>query len=215
MVDGTYSLSIAIFDFVPVFCFLIGALFLSRLFLLIRNNIYGWLTIFGGILIFLGGALQASWKLLMSLQIANLQWMSQGQFVFMALGYFLLLITSISLIKTTRKMTQTPLTAMAAWKIPFLLVMTLASLGTYGILTYVALRRRLGIAAFGFLFALLGVILLGGMANPLQTIRMQWIEQSINSMANLGFATGSFILFRDFKGNHDMLRLYESKKQND
>lgn len=87
---------------------------------------------------------------------------------------------------------------MAAWKIPFLLMMILASLGTYGILTYVALRRRLGFAAVGFVLAFLGVILMGGMASQLQTVRMQWIEQSINSSANLGFALGSFLLYKDF-----------------
>lgn len=155
------------------------------------------MMLLGGILVFSGGALQASWKLMMSLDIANVSWMSQGQFVFMSFGYLMLLIPTLSLIKTHKK-DLVSLSAMVAWKIPFLLVMTLASLGTYGILAYISIRRRLGVAAFGFIFAFLGVILLGGMASQLQTIGLQWIEQSVNSLANLGFALGSFHLFRDF-----------------
>lgn len=201
MVDETYSLSMALFDFVPVLGFLIGAIFLSRIFFLLRKKRFGWMVIFGGILIFLGGGLQASWKLMMCLNLANLRWMSQGQFVFMAIGYLAFFVSTMTLIKKVREKELTPLAAIAGWKIPFLLVMTLASLGTYGILAYIALRRRLGFAAVGFVLAFLGVILMGGTASQVQTVRMQWIEQSINSLANLGFALGSFLLFRDYSIN--------------
>ena len=199
MVDQTYSLSMALFDFVPVISFLIGVIFLSRVFFLRHKRRFGQLMVFGGLMIFLGGAFQASWKLMMCLNTTAFGWMSQGQFVFMAVGYLALLIPTTSLIKTAQKVKLTPISAMAVWKIPFLLVMTLASLGTYGILAYVALRRRLGFAAFGFLLAFLGGILMGGMASQVQTMRMQWIEQSINSSANLGFALGCFLLYKDFK----------------
>ncbi len=199
MLEQKYSLSMAIFDFVPVFGFLTGAIFLSRIFFLPHKRRFGWMMIFGGMMIFLGGALQASWKLLMCLNIPAFGWMSQGQFVFMAFGYLALFLPTTSLLKRAREAELTPLSAMAAWKIPFLMVMTLASLGTYGILVYVALRRRLWVAALGFMLAFLGVILMGGMANQVQTIKMQWIEQSINSSANLGFALGSFLLYKDFK----------------
>jgi hypothetical protein len=198
MIKETYSITMALFDFVPVLGFFVGAIFLAKLFFHLKKKHYGWMMLLGGVLVFSGGALQASWKLMMSLDIANLFWMSQGQFVFMSFGYLMLLIPTLSLIKTRKRKDLASLGAMAAWKIPFLMMMTLASLGTYGILAYISIRRRLIVAAAGFIFAFLGVILLGGMASQLQTIGLQWIEQSVNSLANLGFALGSFLLFRDF-----------------
>jgi len=199
MIEETYSVSMALFDFVPVLGFLVGAVFLSRIFFHRSNKRYYWLSVLGGILVFLGGALQASRKLLMALDIANLPWMSQGQFIFMSFGYLMLLIPTLSLFKANKKSKLSILSAMAAWKIPFLLVMTLASLGTYGMLAYISICRRLGIAAVGFILAFVGVILMGGMANQLQSIGLQWIEQSVNSLANLGFVFGSFLLFQDFR----------------
>jgi hypothetical protein len=208
MEQASYSVVMAIFDFVPVVGFLIGAYFLSKIFFHTSQKGFSRMMIIGGLLIFLGGSLQATWKLMMSLEIADVQWMSQGQFVFMSFGYMALLIPTFSLIKSARKLELTPLPAMAVWKIPFLFVMTVASLGTYGILTYVSLRRKLGLAAFGFIIAFLGVIMMGGMASQTQTITMQWIEQGINSLANLGFALGSFLLYQNFT-RHEQLFLKE------
>lgn len=141
----------------------------------------------------------------MALNVGNFSWMSQGQFIFMALGYSVMLLPTISLIAATKVVKGATLSAMAVWKIPFLAVMTLASIGTYGILTIVSFRRRQPLAALGFIIALLGVLLMGGMASQEQTLTMQWIEQSINAFANLGFALGSFLLFKNYTQNLDPL----------
>jgi hypothetical protein len=193
----------ALMDYIPVLCFIIGAFFLAKFFLKDQKRYLGWMVMIGGGLIFLGGGLQATWKLFMALNIGNFSWMSQGQFIFMAFGYSALLIPTISLISASKLVKNAPLPAMAVWKIPFLAVMTLASLGTYGILTFVSFRRRQPLAALGFIMALLGVLVLGGMASQEQTVTMQWIEQSINAFANLGFALGSFLLFKNFSQNLD------------
>ena len=50
---------------------------------------------------------------------------------------------------------------MADWKIPFLAVMTLASIAAQGILAWVALRKRAPLAAEGFLVALLCLLAMG------------------------------------------------------
>jgi hypothetical protein len=200
-VENSYSVIMALMDYIPVLGFMIGAFFLSKIFFGGHKQQLGWMVLIGGVLIFMGGALQATWKLFMALNVGNFSWMSQGQFIFMAFGYSALLIPAISLISTSKLVKNAPLPAMAVWKIPFLAVMTLASIGTYGILTFVAFRRRQPLAALGFIMALLGVLLLGGMASQEQTIAMQWIEQSVNSLANLGFALGSFLLSKNFSQN--------------
>lgn len=197
--DNSFSIYMALMDFIPVLGFFIGAYFLSKIFFLNRNSRLGWMVIIGGLLIFLGGGLQATWKLFMAFSIGDFPWMSQGQFVFMSFGYSFLFISVFSLFRNIKFIENISITAMAVWKIPFLVVMTLASLGTYGILAYIAFRRRQILAGISFSIALLGVILLGGMANQTQSIAMQWIEQSVNSVANFGFALGGFLLFKKFE----------------
>lgn len=203
--ENSYSVIMALMDYIPVLCFIIGAFFLAKIFLNEQKRSLAWMVMIGGGLIFLGGALQATWKLFMALNVGNFSWMSQGQFIFMALGYSVMLLPTISLIAATKVVKGATLSAMAVWKIPFLAVMTLASIGTYGILTIVSFRRRQPLAALGFIIALLGVLLMGGMASQEQTLTMQWIEQSINAFANLGFALGSFLLFKNYAQNLDPL----------
>jgi hypothetical protein len=84
--------------------------------------------------------------------------------------------------------------AMAAWKIPFLAIMTLASLGAQGILVYLSFRRGIRIAAIFFIVAVLCMLGMAGMASGEQTITRQWIEQSVNLAGQSSFALGAFFL---------------------
>jgi hypothetical protein len=77
--------------------------------------------------------------------------------------------------------------------------MTLASLGAQGILTYIAFRRGAKWAAAGFIVAFMGLLAMGGLASAEQTIALQWIEEGINSVGQLGFMAGSILLYRNFK----------------
>jgi len=197
--DYSHSIFMALMDFIPVLGFIIGIFYLTKVFTFSQKLDMVWMVITGGGLIFFGGGLQATWKLFKALNIGDFQWMSQGQFIFMALGYSFFLISLFSLSRTKILAENISLTAMTVWKIPFLIIMTLASLGTYGILAYIAFRRRLTLAGISFSIALLGVILMGGMASQTQSIAMQWIEQSVNSFSNICFAVGCFLLFKDFE----------------
>jgi hypothetical protein len=77
--------------------------------------------------------------------------------------------------------------------------MTVTSLGAHGMLTYIAFRRKAPRAAAGFIIAFLGVLAMGGMASAQQTIALQWIEESINSVGQLGFMAGSILLYKNYK----------------
>jgi hypothetical protein len=193
-----YPLALAIFDFVPVIFFLIGAIYLIR----IASRMCGMrcrrLAIVGSLLIFIGGFLKALWKLLVTTGVGDFQLMSEIQFALVAPGFVLLLIVVIWIARSECKQAKgkdilTP--AIAAWKIPLLIVMTLASMGVMGILTYIAFRHKLKIAAAGFIVAFLCLVGMGSMASGEQTLARQWIEQSINSLGQLGFMIGTIFLF--------------------
>jgi hypothetical protein len=89
--------------------------------------------------------------------------------------------------------------AMAPWKIPFLFVMTLASLGTEGILAYLSFKRGVRKAAIGFVIGVMGLLAMGALASAEQTLTMQWIEESVDTVGQLGFMFGNIFLYQDFE----------------
>lgn len=194
----TYPLALAIFDFVPVIFFLIGAIYLIR----IASRMCGMrcrrLAIVGSLLIFIGGFLKAMWKLLVTTGVGDFQLMSEIQFALVAPGFVLLLIVVIWIARSEGKQAKGKdifIPAIAAWKIPLLIVMTLASMGVMGILTYISFRQEAKLAAAGFIVAFLCLVGMGSMASGEQTFARQWIEQSINSLGQLGFMIGTIFLF--------------------
>lgn len=196
--DETYTLSLALFDFVPVACFLVGAWFLVRLASWTCGARCGNLAIAGSLLIFLGGFLKASWKLLYSTGVGDFAILSESQFALLAPGFLALLIAVIWMARRLRTETVpvTPLLAIAPWKIPPLIIMTLASMGVQGILTYVSFRRGARLAAAGFILAFLCLVGMGAMTSSEQTVSQQWIEQSVNAAGQFGFMIGSILLYR-------------------
>lgn len=195
--NETYSIGLALFDFVPNFAFIIGAIYLVRIVVMERGKPCSRMVMAGSVLIILGGVLKATWKLLYAANIGDYQLLSQLQFTLVAPGFLALLVAVIMLVR--KKSQKAPLLAIAAWKLPFLFIMTLASLGAQGILTFIAFKRRAVPAAIGFIVAFLGLLAMGSLASAEQTVAMQWIEESINSLGQIGFMTGSILLFQNFK----------------
>jgi len=196
----TYPISIALFDFIPVTMFLVGAFFLVRIALQMRGSPCGRMAMAGALLVFLGGFLKAVWKLLYAANVADVRWMSEVQFAMVAPGFLALLVTAI-LLARGRKKAAAPLLAIAPWKIPLLAIMTLSSMGAQGILAYLSFRRRVPLAAAGFIVAFLCLVAMGNMASGEQTIAKQWIEESINTLGQLGFMLGAILLHRDVRRN--------------
>jgi hypothetical protein len=194
----TYPLALAVFDFVPVIFFLIGAICLARIATRMCGMRCRHMAIMGSLLIFLGGFLKVLWKLLVATGAGDFQLMSEIQFALVAPGFVLLLIVVIWMARSEGKQVKgkdTLIPATAVWKIPLLIFMTLASMGVMGILTFIAFRHKVKIAAVGFIVAFLCLVGMGAMVSGEQTLARQWIEQSINSLGQLGFMIGTIFLF--------------------
>lgn len=127
---------LALMDFLPPVAFAMGAFFLVKLARLKKQTVSTRMLTIGGTLIFLGGGIKAISKLLLALQIAEIPLFMEQQFVLLAPGFLLLFL---GVLKLARSKAQSPqIAAMAAWKIPFLAVMTISSIGTNGILVWYA-----------------------------------------------------------------------------
>jgi len=70
-VSETHSLGLVLLDFVPNLAFLVGAYFLVRWVKLTSSRLSVVAMIAGSALVFLGGTLKATWKLLYTLGIGD------------------------------------------------------------------------------------------------------------------------------------------------
>ncbi len=194
--DETYTLGLSLLDFVPNLAFLAGAYFLVSLVRLKNDRLCTTATTIGTTLVFLGGTLKAIWKFLVTIGVGDFQLLSESQFVLLAPGFSFMLLGVVLLAKHEKVDLAPGFAAMAAWEIPFLAMTTIGSLGAYGILSYLAFRRRSMVAGVTFILAIAGLLALAGMASAEQTIRQQWIEESINSIGQTAFAVGCYLLLR-------------------
>jgi len=187
---------LAIFDFVPNIAFLIGLVYLVKIMRLKCSDACVKLSVIGGSLILIGGVSQAIWKILFITGTADIRLLSNLQFILIAPGFVILFVSVILLARLSDRRISTPLLALALWKIPFLVIMVVASLGTMALLFIISFRRRAIAASFGFAAAFFLLLALGGMAGGEQTIGQQWAEETVNASGEIAFALGCYLLYR-------------------
>jgi hypothetical protein len=198
----SYPISLALFDFVPTFAFLVGAFYLVKTCLICSNRPNSRMLMAGTLLIFVGGFSKALWKFLVAAEIADIPWLGEIQFIFAGIGFLGMCVAVIYMVRGRKQAPASPagtMLAMAGWKIPFLFIMTVSSLGAEGILAYLAFRRKLRLAGAAFVIGVLGLLGMGALASAEQTIAMQWIAESVNTIGQSGFMVGSILLHRDYK----------------
>ncbi|MGD9047490.1 MAG: hypothetical protein PVF77_05520 [Anaerolineae bacterium] len=194
----TYSLGLSLLDFVPNLAFLVGAYYLVRLVRLTSSTLSLVLMIAGSFLVLLGGTTKALWKLLYTLGIGDYWLLGELQFMLLAPGFLAMLVSLVLVLRQERKRWETALVAMAPWKIPLLATMTLSSFGVYGILSYMALWRKARLAAGMYILTILCTLGMAGLAGGEQSVTRQWIEEGINTLAQVAFALGSYLLYSRF-----------------
>ena len=205
-----YTVSLALVDFLPVIFSAIGFYFIIRMIGFI-DTVQGKAAAFGAILVVIGGLLKATWKIAIAASGADIRWMDNGMFAWMAPGYTLLawgiwqavrtvrgkkalhawlvpaIIGLLTLAASAYLATSNP--ESEAWKRILLGVMVLASILTSILLIVFAFRQKLKLAGALFIINLIIIFVMNGMARmPHQTITLQWIEEGINTVSWLAFA---------------------------
>ncbi|MBN1249387.1 MAG: hypothetical protein JXC32_17130 [Anaerolineae bacterium] len=194
MARDTYSLALSLLDFVPNMAFFVGAVYLVR-WVRLSHRRFAAMTMTGGTaLVVLGGTTKATWKLLVTLGIGDFWLLGELQFMLLAPGFLAMLVSLLQVARDERKAWDTRLAAMALWKIPLLAIMTIASLSVHGILSYLAWRRKAPLASAMFVVSVVCMLSMAGMTGGEQTVARQWIEESVNSLGQIAFALGSYLL---------------------
>ncbi len=217
-VTETYNLTLALQDYMPILFSVIGLYFISRMVRTIHAQL-GTVAIVGSMLIFIGGFLKATWKLIMALTESqvNIVWFDKGMFLWMAPGFTLVAFslrfmrqvqrgkapqrmwlgpggTLVSLIVAIL-FTGFPDPAVNTWRFILLGVMTIGNVGMVILLIQQARDVNQNRLAALFLVHIMIIFVLSGLARlPDQSIPLQWTEQLLNTCAQGIFAYAAWKL---------------------
>jgi urease accessory protein len=193
----------------------VGLFFLARWTSFLDQKL-GRLAYFGGILIVLGGFMKAAWKLIFHISELDIAWLSESLFVLMGPGFTFLTWAFYS----ARRSLYTGHAVPYSWLFPSLIsifaltlalafqqgrtwsfillgLTTLANSALSVLLIRQALQQRLTLAALLFGLNLILIFGMAGMARvPTQTIRLQWIEQLINTLSQGAFTYAAFLFYK-------------------
>jgi hypothetical protein len=194
------SLPLALLDFVPVACFLIGGWYMSLTAGLLCSQHVRQAALIGMVLVAAGGAAKATAKLVSAAGLGNIDQVGELHFMLQSPGFLILLVSAVYMLRAAKIPLPklNPVLALAPWKIPLIAMMALTGTALHGILAGIALQRKARAAAAGFALALVCLLAMGVAAQGERTIAMQWVEESINTLGQVGYATGSYLLYRSF-----------------
>ncbi|MBM4425799.1 MAG: hypothetical protein FJ031_01030 [Chloroflexi bacterium] len=215
----TYTLGLALEDFIPVIFSSIGLYFVSRMVTNVNARL-GQMATIGWILVSVGGFLKATWKLTMALTNSqtNIVWFDKGMFMWMLVGFTLLAFSLwfVSEIRSGKRQpgriwfgpsvvlgmslvailfTGFPDPTVNTWRFILLGVMTIGNVVMVVLLIQQARYNNLNKMAWLFLVNIVIVFVLSGLARiPEQTIPLQWTEQLLNTFAQGAFAYAAWKL---------------------
>ena len=185
-------LGLSLLDFVPNLAFLFGTIYLIRWTRTYGSRFSQFTMSIGAILVLMGGTTKAIWKLIYTLELGDIRLLGEPQFILLAPGFTLMFLSSLSMAKGESGIRG--MSAMALWKIPLLAVMTISNLGLLVTLSSFAYRRAVRSAAFFFGVSVVCMLAMAGMATAEQSITQQWIEEIVNSLGQIAFARGSYLI---------------------
>ena len=215
----TYTLGLALEDFLPVIFSSIGLYFVSRMVKNVNARL-GKMATIGFVLVSIGGFLKATWKLTMALTNAqtNIAWFDKGMFMWMSVGFTLLafalwfmseirsgkrqlgriwlgpsIVLGLSLVAIL--FTGFPDLTVNTWRFILLGVMTIGNVVMVVLLIQQARYNNLNKMAWLFLANIVIVFVLSGLAlMPEQSIPLQWTEQLLNTFGQGAFAYAAWKL---------------------
>ncbi|MHA1745589.1 MAG: hypothetical protein ACTSWW_06290, partial [Promethearchaeota archaeon] len=121
----------------------------------------------------------------------DILFLSDSLFVLQSIGFTCLFIGTMLFIRRPSIKTDisksTPIAALAAWKIPFMAIQTLACIGTYGLLIRYAFKKKNKKGAFLLLISVIIIFVLVGLSGSDMSISIQWVAEIVNTLGQLSF----------------------------
>jgi len=209
-----YTVPLALYDYLPVLLAGIGCWFLIET---AAQRVPAVRTAgrIGAVLVALGGASKASWKLVVAADGADVRVLENALFPLLSLGFCIVAWAVWSGLRG-RQLPWWPIAAVLSvgWigafaigdLVPIFGLAVLASLTTTILAIVWAVRTKdpAAVALFAVQLAgVFGLVPLQGIEE--QTLALQWVEQSINTVAQGAFALGAWRLLRKVRATTEVL----------
>lgn len=190
------TVTMAIVDFIPVVLFFVAAV-------LLQNDLYSKLSKFkytllsaGSLMIFIGGALKATWKILYALNICDYQALDISFFPFQGIGFMLvfLSLTSICSKKFNKAYSVVPVFLS---NMPFVILQVIGCAGTQFMLMRKSLQMKKKSAFVMYVIAFIFMLGMGYLSAKFDdTSSMHWMAQCTNIISQGAFLGGTVILHK-------------------
>lgn len=191
-------LSMAIYDFLPNVIFALGAYWLWR------GPYRSLLFVTGAGLVFANGITKAVWKLIIATGGPDINWLSQIFILLLPTGFVLMFfaVLRVSRADSNRagRATMKPASIlavpplMAVWKIPFMVLATLAVVATFSLWIAAAAKRKNIPALIGFAAGLACMLGMSALSGSSMVISLHWVAQSVNTLGQTCFAFAAYSL---------------------
>lgn len=215
----TYTLELALVDFLPIIFSAIGLYFVYRM-VAHTGKAQGQMAKLAAPLIVAGGLFKAIWKTIMALTqgAVDIVWMFDSLFAWMMPGFILMAWAVWLAVQSVRGKSPKahwwlPLIIIGltyavalyvaqsrpdqrTWNTVLLSVMVMGTVVTSVLLIVFAFRQKMPFMGLLFILNLIGVFALNGLARlENQTITLQWIEEGINAISWLVFAVAAWKIY--------------------
>ena len=194
------TVSLALFDYIPVTLFLIAAVILQRC--LYNKMSKGAFALFssGTIFVFISGFYKATWKLLYAAGICDFEKLNKGFMPMQSTAFMLAGIAIFALLLAKQETKDEPLYMAAApalfsGTIIFVLFDCIGIAGFCGGLAVIASKMKKKSAIPFFILSGIGLLGMGYLASRnSDSAMMNWIEEIVNCVAEGSLLTGTLIL---------------------
>ena len=181
----------AIVDFIPVILFFAAALLLQHdLYSSLSKTNYTLLSA-GSLMIFTGGALKATWKILYALNICDFVALDISFFPFQGIG-FLFVFLSLTSFCSKKLLSVVPVFAS---NMPFVILQVIGCAGTQFVLMTKSLQMKKISAALMYLVSFIFMLGMGYLSAKFDdSSSMHWLAQCTNIISQGTFLSGTLIL---------------------
>lgn len=207
--EGAYSIPMAIVDFLPVlFYFLASWLIAKDLYNKTSKTAFAFLAT-GSIMVFIGGAFKALWKLLFCFGI-NYPFFFACFFPMQAPGFCLYLAGLIMTLKGQKgnENNMNVVATTVTTSMPLLIFQTLGSIGSLIVMCVFAKKLKQTPAIILFILSILCLLGMGYLGATLDSSLSwaNWVEQGVNTLGQIFFYLGVIILHNHGLGKADALK---------
>ena len=190
------TVTMAIVDFIPVVLFFIAAVVLQNdLYAKLSKTKYTLLSA-GSLMVFIGGTLKATWKILYALNICDYQALDISFFPFQGIGFLLVFLSLTGICSKKFNKLYSVVPAFTS-NMPFVILQVIGCAGTQFMLMGKSLQMKKKSAFVMYIIAFIFMLGMGYLSAKFDdSSSMHWLAQCTNIISQGAFLAGTSILHK-------------------